>query len=117
MGDTAVGIAAAGSPSRSARGSIEMRCKGSEEHSASGNTSDTMAPEKFANNIYSVLTDGDVGKFPAVVNKRKSMQQFDAKEPKRKCKCSPIFVKGDPPKQRASLRDCIKNGYSRGSFR
>lgn len=94
-----------------------MRCKGSEKRPASGNTSDTVAPKKFANNMYSVLTDGDAGNSPVAVKKRKPKQQCVATEPERKCKCPPIFVKGDPPNLRASIRDCIRNGYFRGSFR
>lgn len=76
-------------------------------------------------NIFNRLKDGETGSPPAnqkplgaksKERKEKTAPQNAVPPPERKEKCPPIFVKGDPPGMRSSLRKCIARGL-RCTFR
>lgn len=70
-------------------------------------------------NTFHTLKDGETGITSVVKpknNGKKNQKQPNDPVPERKEKCPPIYVQGDPPELRPSLRKCIDQGL-RCTFR
>lgn len=72
----------------------------------------------LANNTFSTLKDGETG-VPPVTNKQKKRIAAvpSMADPERKEKCPPIYIQGDPPGLRQTLRERIAKGTLKCSLR